>query len=394
MLGRRWDYRHTVILLCTLGFASTMVARVVISPVVPDIRAWFGVSTGAVGLALSGMWAAYAIAQFPSGVLADRLGERRVVGWAILGTGLASVGLALSPTYVAFVVLAVVLGGAAGMVYTAATSLVTKSASGTGRAIGAYLSGGPIAGLLAPPIAAAVGAQYDWRAAVGLGIITAVPVFALFVWRVDPTEPARPDLPVRESIELERLRDVLARPSIGLAMVLAIIGAFTWQATASFLPAFLEEYRGHSRATASLLFSGYFLVHGLTQPVTGTLSDRLSRETGAAVTMASGVIGYSLLVLGSTLASAVVAITFVGLAMSWGAPVQSLFMDALSDAERGTGFGLVRTIYMILGALGSVVTGVIVDVAGWDAAFGVLAGLMAVSLTVLAASAAGLTRSS
>ena len=384
MLGlTNWQYRNTVLVLCTLGFASTMVARVVISPVVPDITDGFGVSTAAVGLALTGMWAAYALAQFPSGVLGDRFGERRVILLAVGGTGLASLLLAASPSFALFALLAVTLGATAGMVYTAATSLVAKQAPETGRAIGVYISGGPLAGLLAPPVAAAVGAQFGWRTAIALGVATAIPVFLLFAWRVEPTPPPRPDRTVREQIDVDKLADLLTRPAILQATVLAVLGAFTWQATASFLPAFLEEFRGHSRTTTSLLFSGYFFVHGLTQPLTGTLSDRYSRTAAVTLTMTVGVVGYGLLVLGSSLASAVLAAALVGLAMSWGAPLQSQFMDALSDEERGTGFGLVRTAYMVLGALGSVVTGAVPDLAGWAVAFGMLAGLMAVGLTIL-----------
>ncbi|MCH7660512.1 MAG: MFS transporter, partial [Euryarchaeota archaeon] len=39
----RWSYRATVITLCTLAFFATMVARLVISPVVPAIETEFGV---------------------------------------------------------------------------------------------------------------------------------------------------------------------------------------------------------------------------------------------------------------------------------------------------------------------------------------------------------------
>jgi len=71
--------------------------------------------------------------------------------------------------------------------------------------------------------------------------------------------------------------------------------------------------------------------------------------------------------------------------MSWGAPLQSRFMDLLSDAERGAGFGLVRTAYMVVGASGSVVVGAVSDVAGWTVAFGLLAGVMALGLVALLA---------
>jgi hypothetical protein len=36
-VSRVWDYRVTLVVLCTLAFFATMVARLVISPVVPGI---------------------------------------------------------------------------------------------------------------------------------------------------------------------------------------------------------------------------------------------------------------------------------------------------------------------------------------------------------------------
>ncbi|MFP8957694.1 MFS transporter [Natrialbaceae archaeon A-CW3] len=378
--------QHEVIVLCMLGFLATMVARVVISPIVPDLTATFGVTTGAIGLALSGMWAAYAITQFPSGILGDRYGERIVILVAIAGTGLASLLLALSPSFPVFLVLVVALGGAAGLVYSAATSLVTKQADETGRAIGVYIAGGPIAGLAAPPIAAAVGAWYSWRAAIALGAVASLPVLVLFARGVEPRAPANPDVTIREQVAVEAVVDLLSRPAIVYTTVLAVLGAFTWQATASFLPAFLEEFHGYSRAQASLLFSAYFVVHGITQPLTGELSDRFSRDDAALVTMVVGVVGYGLFLVSSSLVVIGPAVVLVGLAMSWGAPLQSKFMDSLSREEQGTGFGLVRTVYMSLGSLGSVVTGVLVDIAGWQVAFGLLVVLMATGTILLAGS--------
>lgn len=378
-----WPYRHTVLALCTGAFLTTMVARVVISPVVPDLTAAFEVSTGAIGLALTGMWAAYAVTQFPSGVLADRHGERLVVLGAIAATGTASLLLALSPSYLGFLVFAVGLGGSAGLVYSAAVSLLTRNSEAIGRAIGIYIMGGPLAGLLAPPAAAALANRFGWRAAIALGAALAAPVFVLFARGIRRTEPVRPDDSLREHLDVAALAELLSRPPIAFAAVLAFLGAFTWQATASFLPAFLETFHGFSRTRASLLFSAYFVVHGVAQPLTGVLSDRVSRDAAALLTMGTGVVGYSLFLAGSTLTTIGPAIVLTGVAMSWGAPLQSKFMDNLSGAEQGTGFGLVRTVYMGLGSLGSVATGVIVDHAGWLAAFGLLVGMMALASLLL-----------
>jgi predicted MFS family arabinose efflux permease len=366
-----------------------MVARLAISPLVPEITAAFEVTNATVGLALSGMWLAYALAQFPSGILGDRYGERTVILLAVGSTAVASLLIAASPSILAFMLFTVVLGAGAGLHYSVATTFLTRQFDDIGRAIGVHVAGGPIAGLAAPPAAALVGARYGWRAGVLLGVAVAVPVFALFAWRIRPTEPRRPDQPMRERFAVGPLAELLSRPSILYTTGLATLGAFTWQATASFLPTFLEVGGGLSSALSALLFSLYFLVHGGTQPATGSLSDRIGRDETVILTMASGVVGYALLVVatrdGAGIAPILFGVLFVGLAMSWGAPLQSRFMDLLSDAERGAGFGLVRTVYMVVGASGSVVVGTVSDLAGWAVAFGLLAAVMALGLVTLLA---------
>ena len=378
-----WRYRHTVLALATVAFFATMAARVAISPVVPQITDDFGVSTGAIGVALSGMWAAYALMQFPSGILGDRYGERRVILAAVGLTALSSVLLAVSPSYVGFAIFVVVLGGAAGLHYSVATTFISKQFTNIGRAIGVHVAGGPLAGLSVPVVVAWVGSQYSWRTAMLVGAVVAAPTFLVVATRVRPTPPERPDQQMTERFELAPLVELLSRPEIAYTTLLAFAGAFTWQATASFLPTFLVERHNLSTATASVLFSVYFLIHGATQPMTGWLSDRLDRDAAATLTMAFGVLGYGLLVAGSTFSTFLVGILLAGVAMSWGAPLQSRFIDHLSAAERGAGFGLVRTVYMLLGATGSVVVGVLADAAGWDAAFGLLAVVMALGFGVL-----------
>ncbi|USZ66813.1 MFS transporter [Halorussus salilacus] len=384
----KWRYRNTVLALATLAFFATMAARLAISPVVPDITESFDVTTGTVGVALSGMWAAYALAQFPSGVLGDRYGERRVILTAVGLTAVASLLLALSPSYATFAVFAVALGAGAGLHYSVATTFISKHFENIGRAIGVHVAGGPLAGLLVPVAVAAVAARYGWRPALSLGAVVAVPTFVAFAARVEPTEPVRPDQRMRDRFALGPVGELLSRPEIAYTTVLAVAGAFTWQATASFLPTLLSEGRGLDTTTASALFSLYFVVHGATQPVMGWLSDRFDRDAAASLSMGLGIAGYGTLAWGSTLPAFAAGVVLAGVAMSWGAPLQSRFIDKLSAEERGAGFGLVRTVYMLLGATGSVVVGVVADAAGWTPAFGLLAAIMAVGFAVLVANRA------
>lgn len=145
-----------LLVVVTFSMFSTMVARLAISPVVPDIIDSFDVSSSAIGLALTGMWAGYSLTQFPSGILADRVGEYHVILASLALTSVASVLVAISPSYILFVIFTIVLGAVAGLYFSPATSLLTAAFDETGQPLGIHSAGGPIGGLVTPIITAAI----------------------------------------------------------------------------------------------------------------------------------------------------------------------------------------------------------------------------------------------
>lgn len=380
-----WRYRETVLVLCTLAFFATMAGRLAISPIVPLIAEDLVVSNSAIGVALTGMWMSYSASQFPSGVLADRFGERPVILAAVGGTAIASILLALSPVYLIFLVATITLGAMAGLHHTVATTLLTRTYEHLGTAIGVHNSGAPIAGLLTPPIVAWIGVRYGWRPAIALGAAIAFPVFILFVWRIRPTEPRRPNKAIREQFKIEPIVELLTRPEIAFPTVLFVLGGFVWQATVSFLPAFLVAHRGQSIAYASLVFAAYFAVQATTQVGVGWFSDRFGRYTAVAGCMVLTSIGFLLLILVPGRVALAVAVLLAGTGLGYGAALFARFMDVLSEEERGAGFGLVRSVAGIFGALGPAVTGTVADMFGWGVAFGVLTTLLLVVLFAILA---------
>lgn len=383
----RWSPNRTVLAASTLAFFATMAARLVISPVVPSISADFAVSKTAIGFALSGMWLAYALSQFPSGLLGDRYGERLIILVAVGGTAAASLALALAPVFPVFVLLTVVLGGVAGLHYSVATTLLSRLFSNTGTAIGVHTTGAPVAGLLAPVAAAYAGTLFGWRYAIALGAVAALPATLLVARGIAPTDPQRPDEPIRDRIEFASLLELLSRPPIAGTVVVSVLAAFVWQGTASFLPTFLVEFREYSEPAAGVVFSAYFVVQGAGQPGMGWLSDRIGRDAAMVMCSLSGVAGFALYVLGPGLASIAAATMLVGIAMSWGATMLPKFLDNMSVDEEGMGFGLVRTTYMVFGASGSVGVGLLADVFGWAVAFLVLSGILGSIVVALAGAA-------
>ena len=372
----QWRYRETVLALCTLAFFVTMVGRLAISPIVPLITDDFTVSNTVIGVALTGMWMAYSTSQFPSGVLADRFGERIVILVAIGGTAAASLLLALTPIFALFAIGTIALGAVAGLHYTVATTLLTRTYDELGTAIGVHNIGAPAAGLLTPPVAAWIGVRYGWRPAIAVVAVVAIPALLLFTRRIRPTEPRRPDQRMRERFKPGPVVELLTRPEIAFPTVLAILATFVWQATASFLPTFLVAHRGQSLELAGAIFASYFVVQATTQVGVGWVSDQYGRDRVVAGCMVLASAGFVLLIAVPGWLALGAAVLLIGTGLGYGSALLPRFLDVLSEEEQGAGFGLVRSVYGPVAALGSVVTGMTADVFGWDVAFALLAALL------------------
>jgi len=376
---RGWE----ILGITTGAFFVTMVARLTLSPLVPDIIETFGVSKSATGIALTGMWAAYALFQFPGGTLADRIGERGTILFAIGATGAASVILAFAPSFLWLAIFAVVLGTGAGFYYTAGSAYLTRQFENTGRALGIHEIGASAAGLIAPVAVAFLAVRFGWRAGPILPAVLAFIVVGLIVLRLPSTPPATPDRKLREQLDIGRLWALLSRPEIRFTAILAVPGYFTWQSFASFFPTFLVEYTGLSTPTASVIFGGVFAVTLAGTPTLGSLSDSIGRDLSLMIAFAVGSVGFVIFLLGDGWPMILLGTVLVGGGLSFPGVLNSRFMDHLSSTERGTGFGLVRTIVLMISSLGSGVTGTLADGWGWPAAYGFTALLFAGLVGVL-----------
>lgn len=372
----RWRYRHTVLILAVLANFTQVGSRLAISPVVPAIIESFAISKSAIGIALTGMWAMNAVLQFPSGVFSDRFGERPVVLAALGLTGLGSLLLAASPTFPFFAVFAVFLGIGSGLYFSVGSSLLTKLFPNTGGALGVHASGGLLSGLLMPVAAGFIGVRYGWRPAIVIGAVLALPAFALVRWRIRPTPPRDPETRLHDRFDPAVIVDLLSRPMVAFTIVLAVIGNFTFQAIASFFPTFLIEFHGFTTTDASIAFGAIFFLGAIVQPAVGRVSDTVGRDTVLSVNFLVATIGIGLVLLAPVRAVALIGVGFIGLGMTWFAVLQARIMDGLSDAERGAGFGLARTIFAVIAASGSAITGILADVSGWPAAYGLVAALL------------------
>jgi MFS family permease len=330
------------------------------------------------------MWFTYALTQFPSGILADRFGDRRLILISVGGTGLTALLIVVAPTFGVFVLGVVLLGAVAGLHYSVATALITRTFDGIGTAIGIHNSGAPLAGLMAPVLVSWVAVRFGWRPAVALGTLVALPITALIATGIRSSTPRQPDQAMRSQFNRKKIVTVLTQPAVVFTGVIAIIVEFAWQGLASFLPAFFVQYHGYSQTLAGTLFAAYFVVQGVLQTGIGVVADRFGRDIAIVSCMVFSIAGIGLLVRGSGIEQIALGIGLLGLGMSWGAAVFPRFMDHIDAGERGFAFGLFRTVYMVVAAMGSVALGFLADQYGWVVALSFLVVLLVVVCGLLA----------
>jgi MFS family permease len=360
------------------AYFAVRFCQVIVGSVVPGVIATFGVSRGTVGLALTGMWVVYAAVQLPSGVLADSYGERTVVVVAMLLLGTATLGLAIAPVFSLFVVAVAAMGGAAGMYYNPATTLLDRTSDGMGQTIGLHRVGAQVAGVVAPATAAVAALRYGWRTTVVIATVSALLAIGAFVVATRATPPApRGSEPPSFTVAW-----LSGRHSLTSTAMMTLV-EFVTVAAMAFLPTVFLERHGVAASGANLLFALFFAVAAVSQPLAGWLSDRYGRDRTIAALAGAGILGYGGLAVGASTLLLGVAVGFAGLAMGSTPVIQSRLLDDLSPEERGAGFGVFRTVYLLLGASGTVATGTVADRAGWDVATGLL-GLCFLLILVVA----------
>ena len=89
--GRGW-----ALLAIAVGWLFVLGGRFLVPAVLPQVKATFGLGNADAGVAISVLWATYALMQSPAGLLTDRLGERRLLAGSLLLAAGAAAGVAVT----------------------------------------------------------------------------------------------------------------------------------------------------------------------------------------------------------------------------------------------------------------------------------------------------------
>lgn len=315
----------------------------------------FGLSPQQTGAILSAFQLGYVATVIISGLLADRFGNKRVLVWATLATGVFSTLFPLLSTgFKSILVLRLATGLSAGAIYAPGMALLAAwfPSQRRGMAIGAYtaaLTASYAGGYL---VAAPVAAAFSWR----LGILSiSVPVFAaaFILCRYVSEAPAVPIVPTETPGECGQGRSAWF-PRGFKAPLLLTLGYFghMWELYAfwGWIGPFLVACALQSGWTApraesfsGIASAGIILSGSLAVAVIGILSDRIGRRqtilmAGLASASAEFFFGF---LHGAPLTATLGAGSWIGFwCVADSAVYKAGLSETVSPACRGTALGI------------------------------------------------------
>ncbi|MFB6301914.1 MAG: MFS transporter [Haloferacaceae archaeon] len=375
--------------------------RIAVPAVLPHVRADVGIDNATAGAVVTTLWVAYALTQFPSGLLTDRIGERRMlVGSMILGA-LGTLVLGLAGGLAGLVAGVLLYGLGTGVFATPRVMIVSRVFPHRATtALGVVFAAGNVGNTVLPALAGLIAAALGWR----VGFLAVAPLFVLAAVGLRVTLPdTGPDGASgadagpagdgedhaadggRETPDVAAAVAELRRRPVGFATVALVLFAFAYQGLIGFLPTYLVDAKGLAPGRASLLFGAFFAAGLVAQLAVGSLADRHGRRPLLVATLAVTVAGLGTLTVAEGTVALAGIVLLLGVQLGFWPVVNAYAYDALSDGARGGGYGFVRTIYLCLGATGPLVVGVLFDAGRYDGAFLVLVAAFALVALVCAA---------
>lgn len=376
------DGQGWILLTVSLGWALTIGTRIVYPALLPEIRLEFAFGYTTAGVLVGLVWAAYGITQFPGGLLADVTTERTAL---VAGTALTAVGICavvVSPVFGLLVLATFVMGAGTGIYGTSRVTVLSNAyPDNDSTAIGVSQAAGNVGNAVFPVVAGVSSAYVGWR--LGLGFLAPLlVVVTVGLWLTIPaTASPRPSSsPARELVA--RAGGALTSPPVyvGTGLLLALM--VVYQSLTGFLPTYLVDSKGASSSEAAAVYGGFFAVAVLAQLVAGLLADRIGVRTTIGVFASLSLPGFAMVLVADGLGAVLLGVAFLSALLGCFPPAHSYLVNAFPSSIQGTGYGVVRTVYIGFGAVGPVATGLVVDIGSFSAAFLALGALSAVIVVV------------
>jgi YNFM family putative membrane transporter len=334
-------------------------------PELPLLAAEFRTSAAIISLVMTASTLAVALAAPFTGVIADRIGRKRVIVPSAL---LLAVPTALAAT--SHGVGQLIFWRFWQGVFTPGIFAVTIAyinaewESGVGSAMAAYVSGTVLGGFSGRMVSAFVAAHAGWRwSFVALAVLDAACALVMWAWMPADRcsrQPRAADSTARAMLRHLRNPQLAATYAVGFCVLFTLVATFTYVNFYLSAPPF-----GLNTAALGLIFVVY-LVGAVVTPFAGRAIDNIGPRFTLAVAFAGGIVGICLTLSPNlTLVLAGLALTCTGVFIAQSAA--SSFIGTVATEAPAAAVGLYVMFYYIGGSFGSALPGHFWSHGGWRA---------------------------
>ena len=400
----RGDGRGWTLIAIALGWVFVLGGRFLVPAVLPQVKTTFAVGNLGVGIAVTLMWATYALMQSPAGILIDRLGERRLLTGSLLLTAGSVVILGVAPVFIIFLCGCGVFGLATGLYGPArGTALSRTFPSNDSAAIGATLAAGSVGSAVLPLTAGAVVDGLGWRVVIA-SLVPLLVVTSVFTHRVIANRHTTASQSVSkstsasanpsESASRSRTASIqgliangiraLRHRGVALAGTAVALMLFAFQGLSAFYVTYLVSAKQLDQSLAAGMLALLFLGGAITQVTAGAITTRFGERITLTAMTVIGVPALIAVPLVDGIAPLAVVSVLIGSRLGI-APVSNAYIIAvLPDTVTGTAWGTLRSGFFLFGATGSTVVGAMASRELLAESFFLLAGVTAIAAVLYA----------
>ncbi|MDP3879293.1 MAG: MFS transporter [Dehalococcoidales bacterium] len=247
----------------------------------------FGIGLFVLGVLANILGFTFGLAALPAGFLADRVGERRLLVFFCLGSGISSIIVGLAPNVYVLGAALALLGLTIGIYHPTGSAFITRSVERRGMAFGYHGMAGNLGVAIAPFLAGIIAASMGWRAPYFIFAIPAL-LLAALIYAFSRTE-----LPVIAQNTVQANPEKANSRSIVLPLILIFLASITnglvYKGLITFLPVYFSRrlhFTLFDLDTIALAgsFTTIALIFGVAGQLTGGyLSERKRREVLAVI---------------------------------------------------------------------------------------------------------------
>ncbi len=377
-----------LVVMTGLAIMLNYVDRGAVSIAAPLIKDEMHLTATGYGLVVSAFFWTYVPALLLAGWLADRISVHRLMAGGVGLWALATFCTGFAGGLASLVALRLAMGVGEGVAFPSASKLMARAPDHRRATVNIALSGGLAMGPLVGTLAGgAILEVADWRTMfIVFGLVT---LLWLLPWARLRAEVDAPEAVAEAAVAYPRL---LATPSLWAMSVFHFAGTYSLYFIIAWLPLYLVKERGYGIGDMALLTAFFYLFQTIGTAASAAWIDRLiaAGRDAPAVRRAFAIGGFvisaaGVLVLPMTTSTITLMAVLVPTSLCFGCNTGILFtagQTLAGAASAGRWVGVQSAVGNFAGIIGPVVTGVIVDRAGYAPAFTLTAVVVMAGLVV------------